>query len=262
MSSVLYYLLFYVFKYRRKVVFNNLKNSFPEKSLAELRELEKKHYRYLADLFTESAKLSSISKKELEEHVRIVNIDVVLNYLRKKQSIIVVLGHKGNWEFAGARFAMELPSELKAVYHPLTNKSFDKFFLELRTRFGNELYSMKDTVRGMIKNRNITTLTALIADQTPSKNNAFWLSFLNQDTPVFKGTEILAQKFNYPVIYASMNLIKRNYYKIEFTELVQNSANTSENEITKLHLAKLEEDILKEPETWLWTHRRWKHKRN
>ena len=261
LSDVLFLILFHVIKYRRKVVFKNLKNSFPSKSILEIKQIERNHYRYFADLMTESTKLFSISQKELADHVKILNKEVLLKYLEANQSIIVVLGHYGNWEFAGARFAMELPTQLKAIYHPLTNPYFDQLFIDLRSRFGNELYPMEDTVRKMFKNRNETTLTAFIADQTPSKHHAFWLPFLNQDTPVYKGTEMLAKKFNHPVVYATVNRVKRNYYEIKFEELCVNSSTTSDQEITKLHLAKLERDINNQPETWLWTHRRWKHKR-
>ena len=131
----------------------------------------------------------------------------------------------------------------------------------MRTRLGNKLYAMNDVLRGMIKDRDKTTLTAFIADQTPSPNNAYWTVFLNQDTPVFTGTEKIAKKLNYPIVYVTIKRPKRGFYEIESELLVSDSLGTSENEISELHTRKLEKDIINQPEIWLWTHRRWKHKK-
>jgi KDO2-lipid IV(A) lauroyltransferase len=132
---------------------------------------------------------------------------------------------------------------------------------DMRSRFGTKLYAMKDTMREMIKNRHEINTTAFIADQTPSPEGAYWTTFLNQDTPVFWGTEKIAQKLNYPVVYVTVNRVKRGYYEVNTEYLVKEPKNTKEGEISELHTKKLEQDIISQPEIWLWSHRRWKHKR-
>jgi len=132
----------------------------------------------------------------------------------------------------------------------------------MRTRLGNRLYAMNETLRGMVRDRKELTATAFIADQTPQPNGAYWTTFLNQDTPVFTGTEKIAQKFKYPVIYIAIKRPKRGLYEMSAELLVEHPENTTENEISELHTKRLERDIVENPEIWLWTHRRWKHKRN
>ena len=172
------------------------------------------------------------------------------------------MGHYGNWEWAGNTFSIMKSQQLYVIYHPLSNKHFDKLMYNMRTRFGTKLYAMKDTMREMIRNRNEVNITAFIADQTPSPEGAYWTTFLNQDTPVFWGTEKIAQKLNYPVIYVTVNRVKRGFYEVNTEYLVMEPKNTKEGEISELHTRKLEKDIIAQPEIWLWSHRRWKYKRN
>ena len=167
----------------------------------------------------------------------------------------------GTGELGGARFALEPLHKLYIVYHPLHNKYFDQLMYKMRTRLGNGLYPMMGTLRGMIENRRNITATAFIADQTPSPNGAYWMDFLNQDTPVFTGTGKIANKFNYPVVYASVKRVKRGYYSIHLEELCTTSNEVDPEEIVERFTKKLEQDIKEIPEFWLWTHRRWKHKR-
>ncbi len=171
------------------------------------------------------------------------------------------MGHMGNWEWAGNTFSLQCRHQLYVIYHPIGNKHFDGLMYRMRTRFGTKLIAMKNTFREMLGNKGGLNATAFIADQTPQPNNAHWMTFLNQDTPVFKGTEVIAKKLNIPVLYTSIDRTKRGYYKIHAEILVAEPANTAENEITELHTRRLEQDIIARPETWLWSHRRWKHKR-
>ncbi len=131
----------------------------------------------------------------------------------------------------------------------------------MRTRLGNKLYAMNDALRGMLRDRDKVTATAFIADQTPSPEGAYWTTFLHQDTPVFKGTEKLATKLNYPVLYVSVFRPKRGTYTIELELLTDNPKSCQENDISEMHTRRLQKDILLQPEIWLWTHKRWKHKR-
>jgi Kdo2-lipid IVA lauroyltransferase/acyltransferase len=179
------------------------------------------------------------------------------------QSILLVLGHKGNWEWAGNTFSLSCPHQLFVIYHPLGNRYFDKLMYKMRTRFGTRLIAMNDTFKEMVKSKNEITATAFIADQTPQPQSAHWMNFLNQETPVFLGAEKIATKMKRLVIFVSVQKIKRGYYKIVIKEEgILNPKDYQEGGLTEAHTRKLEEDIRQQPETWLWTHRRWKHKRN
>ena len=261
-SDGIYFLLYKVIGYRKRVVAENLKNSFPDKTPGELKKIEKQFYHYLVDLFLETLKTLTISKKEAIKRCKLTPNAIALfdELYTQRKSCILVMGHYGNWEWAGSSFSLINKQQLYVIYHPLTNTHFDKLMYGMRTRFGSKLYAMKDTMRGMIGNRNEVTATAFIADQTPSPENAYWTTFLNQKTPVFWGTEKIAQKLNYPVVYVTVNRIKRGYYEANAELLVSEPKNTKEGDISEMHTKKLEKDIIAQPEIWLWSHRRWKHK--
>ncbi len=259
----MYAVLYYGLGYRKDVVKQNLKNSFPEKSEAEINVICKKFYHHLCDLFLETFKTLTISKKEMLKHCCFSKEAEALfaRMADEKKSIVLVMGHLGNWEWAGNSFSLVCKQQLYVIYHPLSNKRFDGLIYRMRTRFGTKLIPMKETFRDMLKNRDEVNATAFIADQTPSPQNAYWTTFLNQDTPVFKGTEIIAKKINYPVVYATVKKIKRGYYEIFAELLEEHSGATKDGEISEKHTKKLEQDIIIQPETWLWSHRRWKHKK-
>jgi KDO2-lipid IV(A) lauroyltransferase len=248
--------------YRKKVVLENLRNSFPEKSEEEIRFLCKQFYRYFCDLLLEILKTLTISSKTVNNRISFDDVTVFKKYYDKGQSVIIVTGHQGNWELGGARFSTEPIHRLYVIYHPLANKYFDKLVYHMRTRLGNKLYAMNETLRGMLRDRDKITATAFISDQTPFPENAYWTTFLNQDTPVFNGPAKIARKLNYPVIYISLERPRRGYYKLRAEALIENPASLSEDEISELHTRRLERDIIAQPEIWLWTHRRWKHKRH
>lgn len=259
-SDFLFLIFYRILGYRKKVVSKNLRNSFPEKSASELKEIEIKFYHFFFDVIVETIKTLTISPKALKQSVSFSNTDVFKKYYDKGQSIIIVMGHYGNWELGGARFALEPLHKLFVVYQPLTNKYFDQLVYKMRTRLGNGLYSKKGTLRGMAGNRSELTATAFIADQTPSPVSAYWMDFLNQKTPVFQGTGRIAHKFKYPVVYASVKRCKRGSYTVFLEDLCPNPENLEPEDIVARFTRRLEEDIKAMPETWLWTHKRWKHK--
>lgn len=241
-----------------------MRNSFPKKSEEEIQKLAKGFYKYLCDITLETFKTLTISKKAMlkrcwfdKESLRILN-----DFAEQNKSGILTMGHLGNWEWSGNSFSLLCKQQLYVIYHPLSNKHFDKLLYNMRTRFGTGLIPMDNVFRGMLKNRTETTLTAFIADQTPPPDNAYWMTFLNQDTPVFKGTEVIATKMNYPVLYATVERKKRGYYEIHVELLAENPKSLGDGELTELHTRRLEKDIRVFPETWIWSHRRWKHKRN
>ncbi|MEZ5016333.1 MAG: lysophospholipid acyltransferase family protein [Flavipsychrobacter sp.] len=262
-SDFLYLVIYRIFGYRKKVVLQNLTNSFPEKSEEEIKILAKKFYKHLFDVFLETFKTLSISKEEMLKRCVFTPqaYKVFDDIAAKDKSIVLVLGHMGNWEWAGNTFSMSCKHQLYVIYKRIENKRFDDLVYKIRTRFGTKLIETKNTFREMVKNRNELNATAFIADQTATPENAHWMTFLNQDTPVFKGTEVIAKKLNYVVVYGTVKKVKRGYYEIYAEKMFDNPRDTAEGEISEAHTKKLEKDIIAQPEIWLWSHRRWKHKR-
>ncbi len=261
MSDLMRWILFGVFGYRREVIEKNLKNSFPDKSSDEIKRIHRKYEKHFCDLILETITTLSISPRRLDRHVTFENKELFEKYFQENQSIILVLGHMGNWELIGAAFASMPVHKLNVIYRPLKSKPFNRLIRYMRMRLGNGLYPMKETARRMIADRKETTATAFIADQAPSPENAYWMEFLSQDTPVFLGTERLGRKFDYPIIYMSVRKPTRGHYIAEAQLLAAKPSETDEGDITELHTRRLEQDIRRQPEIWLWTHRRWKHKR-
>ena len=260
-SDGLYVLVYSVLRYRKKVVLSNLRKAFPEKGDEEIQLICRRFYRYLCDLTLEGFKNLTISPAGLKKHILFEDTSIFEKYKAAGQSIIIVLGHFGNWELAGPRFSLEPIHSLYVVYHPISNPYFDRLTYRMRTRLGMQLYSMKNTFRGMLNNREACTATAFIADQTPSARNTHWMEFLRQDTAIFTGPGRLARRFKYPVIYISINRLGRGLYKIESELLAEKPEELTEEQITALYIRRLEKDILAQPELWLWTHRRWKRHR-
>lgn len=264
LSNVFFALLFHIVGYRKELVLQNLRNSFPEKTETELLLIRKKFYKHLCDLFLETFKTLTISTNSMLKHCYFsLEAKTLFTQLAAEgKSVILVMGHQGNWEWAGNTFSAEINSQLYVIYHPLANKYVNGLMYKMRTRFKGRLIAMKDTFKEMVAHRSEVTTTAFIADQTPHNlSSAHWMNFLNQDTPVFTGTERIARKLNYPVVYAFVKKVKRGYYEINAEMLVEHPAGTSDGEITELHTRRLEKDIISQPETWLWSHRRWKRKR-
>jgi KDO2-lipid IV(A) lauroyltransferase len=254
-------LLYNVLRYRVTVVRENLRKSFPEKSAAELRSIERAFYRWLCDLMLETLKTLTLSAEGVKARVAVEGEEVLRKYHAQGRSVILVMGHWGNWELGGARFASLGLHQLYVIYHPLQNPHFDRLVHHMRTRLGNRLYAMQDTTKGMLRDRGQVTATAFIADQTPPPERAHWTTFLNQDTPVFLGTEKIARKLGYPIVYVGIHTLGRGRYRMRFEELVADPAATADGEISELHTRRLEADIRRDPAHWLWSHRRWKHRR-
>ncbi|HNR54114.1 MAG TPA: lysophospholipid acyltransferase family protein [Flavobacteriales bacterium] len=262
LSDVLRLLLFGVFGYRRKVVLTNLRNSFPEKSEEGIQRIRRRFEQWFCDLTLETIKTLTISPTAVRRRVDFEGVELLRRYAEQGQSVVLVLGHFGNWELAGARYSAEpgLP-QLYVIYHPLQNKRFDRLVHHMRTRHGTRLYTMRETSKSMLRDRHLNTATAFIADQTPAPERAHWMTFLNQDTPVFQGTESLSRKLGYPVVYISITRPGRGHYHLQVETLVADPRSTDEGEITEIHTRRLEQDIINYPDLWLWTHRRWKHQR-
>jgi KDO2-lipid IV(A) lauroyltransferase len=262
-SDLVYFALYYVVSYRRKVVSINLKNSFPEKTDEERKTIEKKFYRHLADLIVEILKLTHMSDKEQNKRFTYSNLEVIDKLREEKRDIIAVMGHYNNWEWPTL-----LPGYLKyktiIIFKPLQNKYFNGFFNNQRSKHGIVLTPTSLIIREIIKYKinNIKTFSVFISDQIPAKGDIkYWTTFLNQDTAVFTGAGKIAAKYDMAVVFFHVQKIKRGYYNLDIELLHEHTAGLSEKDITETHVRRLEEIIREKPEFWIWSHRRWKHKK-
>ncbi|MTI40174.1 lysophospholipid acyltransferase family protein [Fulvivirga lutimaris] len=261
-SSGVYGLMFHVIGYRKKVVKENLRNAFPDKTETEISAITKKYYKYLCDLIFETLKTVTWNERDVHKRVKMHDVELMDKLYEQGRSIVIVMGHLGNWEWAGPGFSLNYKHQLYVVYQPLSNKYFERIFSGSRTKFNTKIVPRKDTLRSMISNKKTISATALIADQAPTPvKTAVWMDFLNQDTPVFNGPEKIAKMLDYAVVYMDVQRVKRGYYEVVPTLLFDEPKESDENEITTAFNKKLEEGIKERPETWLWSHRRWKHKR-
>jgi KDO2-lipid IV(A) lauroyltransferase len=264
LSDGLYYLMYYLIRFRKKVVFRNLTNSFPDKNRAEIEQLAKKFYRHFCDLIFESVKLFSISSEEVIKRSRHVNPELPDAFFDKGRSIIIVCGHYNNWEMWAQACNPQMKHQAVGIYTPLSNKFFNKQFARSRGRNGVVLVAKDDVKHFFTAGKDESIAVIFGADQSPSPHTkrVYWTSFLNQDTAVMFGTEKYAREYNYPVIFAAINKVKRGYYTVRFELLEEHPAATAYGEITERHTRRLEQQILEQPEYYLWTHRRWKRKRS
>ena len=261
-ADVLFFFIYYIVHYRRKVVQQNLANAFPEKSLAERQVIEKKYFRFLADLIVETVKLYTLSEKETIKRVEVRDGALLQNAAyRQGKSIIAAVGHYGNWESGCLRMGLVKERKCIIAYKPLSNLTYNHFFLKLRSRFGAIMVPMKSTFRTVVAHRKEVTLTVLAGDQTPSREETnYFTNFLNQPTAVFLGVEKLAKATDSLVVFCDVRRVKRGYYSCTFVPLFDNPKLTAEYEITNAHVQYLENVIREEPQYWLWSHRRWKFK--
>ncbi|RZT95561.1 KDO2-lipid IV(A) lauroyltransferase [Ancylomarina subtilis] len=263
-SNLLFLVCYYLLSYRKSIVVSNLKASFPEKNKTEIKQITRKFYHFFCDFIVESLKCFSISEKQALDRCKITNPEILDNLYRNNKSIVLASGHYNNWEMAAACLNLSLKHQAAALYKPLSNKFFNKKFIESRSKFGIELIPKKEGKDYLKNNTDRNLIIGFGCDQCPkkSKNNLFWTRFLNQDTAIMFGTEKYAIEFNYAVIFMNMTRVKRGYYEIDLQIIEENPCSTSYGEISKKHTQLLEEQIRRDPAYWLWTHKRWKLKRD
>ena len=264
-SDFLFWLLYKVIGYRRRVVWKNLSASFPEKSQAELKDIECGFYHFLCDYFVETVKMMTISKKEIKKRMVFKGIEDLDEVIESGQSIALYLGHYCNWEWVTSMPLWVTPKvQCGQIYHPLENKYFDKLLLRSRQRLDALCISMQDTLREVVryKREGQPIMIGYISDQAPNWVNIHhWVDFLNQDTPVFTGTERIVKKMNHAVFYVDMRRIKRGYYEAEFKLMTRDPKELEDFKLTDMYFDMLEKSIRRAPEFWLWSHNRWKRTR-
>lgn len=262
-SDFLFFITYWVTKYRRNVVIMNLRNSFPEKDERTIRAYEKGFYRNLCDYSVETFKLLSISKQELKKRMKYINPEIIEPYRDKKQSVIYVTSHQFNWEWLVAAGSISLPIPVDFVYQAPSNKFFNQFTLRLRTRFGGYPIKRADVARELIRRRDIVRGVAIVADQFPGHDNdkRYWTTFLNQETAFFQGVNQLSYMTQYPVFFAKMSHPKRGYYTIELIKIAEPPYEKDNFGMIENYVKATERVIKNDPAGWLWSHKRWKKKR-
>ncbi len=261
-SDFLYVVLYKIAGYRKKVVIQNLRNSFPEKSPAEINKIANLFYHHLCDVIVESFKSFTISQDEILKRMVLLNPGLINSYYDKGQSVIISGGHYNNWEWIATSIDQQIKHQSIAIYKQLANKFFDKKMRDTRGRFGLRMVSTKSVKETFEANKQILTATIFGSDQSPGKvATSYWMKFLNQDTAVLYGTEKYAKEYNYPVLFGTIAKVKRGYYTLSLSVVENDPVSSPFGAITEKATHLLEEEIKKIPQYWLWTHRRWKHKK-
>lgn len=266
-SSFVAWLAHSVVRYRVGICRENIRSSFPEMSDEEVAATVKGFYRFLADYFIETVKLGSMSADEMKRRMEFENIEEVNADLRAGHNVSIFLGHFCNWEWVSS---MPLWLDLSTgavpcqIYHPLSNVAADQVFGSIRSRFGATNLPMATSAKTLMEMsaKGIPSITGYIADQTPSwRAIHHWIPFLHHDTPVFTGAEKISRKIHSAAYYLDMSRPERNRYVGRFVKITSDTSEEPVNKVTETYFGMLEKSIERQPPLWLWTHRRWKHKR-
>lgn len=267
LQDVIYWVLYKCCRYRVRVVNENLRRSFPEMSSREIRDVRRKFYMNLSEIIVDTVSLARMSDAECRRRVRIRDLDALLRAVEGR-NVIFTTAHYGCWEYTSFLCAYTDSHYIAAVYHRLASAVMDELFLRLRMRRNMALIPMKEIIRYFILNHRDgnrpgrPVAIGLIADQNPPRRpNSHWFRFLGQDTLFFDGTERMALKFGLPVYFCRFRRVKRGFYESEFVRIYDGRETVAPNEITERYVRELESEIRENPGMWLWSHRRWKHRR-
>ncbi len=259
-SDFITFLLKYIVRYRKRVIMDNLRSSFPEKSEAELHKIRSKFYKNFSDMIVEAFKSLTVSEKTMHKHYRLNNPEVFTDLQQKGKGVIMVMGHYANFEWTAMFMPKLVTHNCFAVFQPLRNKYFNRQIIAIRERFGLKLFPMSDTYEFMLNNPSKTPLYVFMADQSPMKSRIKYTTpFLNQQTPVHLGVENLSKKCGLAVVFIEVNRYKRGHYEVNAELLFEDVKDLPQYEVTDTHVKALEKIIIKKPEDWLWSHKRWKH---
>jgi Kdo2-lipid IVA lauroyltransferase/acyltransferase len=261
LSDMLVFFIYRIFGYRRKVVIKNIVNSFPDKSPQEHKQIVRDFYRHFCDLIVESLKTFTMSEAEVRQRAKLINAEYINRFYDQGKSVIIATGHYNNWELLAVALNLEIKHQAVAIYRALKNKFFDEKMQSSRGKFGLILTSTK-VAREEFEKGEALIAVAFAFDQSPGRSNrCYWGKFLNQDTPMTFGAEKYAKDYDMPVLFMHINKVKRGHYTYKFSDAIEEPRHTEYGEITKKINALLEQDIIANPQYYLWSHKRWKYKR-
>lgn len=263
LSDGLYYLVYHVVRYRRRVVYANLRSSFPEKSEAEIERIAKDFYSFFCDYIVETLKFFSMGEKNIRKRMKFEGLNQVKEDFANGRSVSVYLGHYCNWEWISS-LGLHLNEQCGQIYHPLENATLDRLFLYMRGRFKAQSIKMDDTFLTILKwkKEGRKNIVGYIADQVPGYNNIhYWADFLHHDTPVFTGAERISKIMDTAVYYIDVERPRRGYYVARFIKIADSLNEHPVFFATEQYFRLLEQNIQRAPQYWLWSHKRWKRTR-
>jgi KDO2-lipid IV(A) lauroyltransferase len=263
-ADVACFFTYRVFRYRRGEVRENLRRALPDKSPGEIKRIEKKFYRHLADIAVELYKLWHAPEHVLARRCVFKGLEIPRKFIAEGRSLVVVAGHHGNWEWLSLFGLHAEGTPYLALHKPLHDRVMERLSRRVRSRFGTVLVTRNDLSRAILKHRadGRPFIVTFIADQTPKESTLnFWTTFLGRETPVFRGAEKIAAKYDMPVLFLGMRKVRRGHYEAIFHLVHEHPATLPVGELTRMHTRFLEEEIREQPEYWLWSHRRWKYAR-
>ena len=264
-ENLLFFILYYCLRYRMKVVNENLRNSFPEKSVGELAVIRRNFYRTLAEIFVDTVNMAHMGEEKARTVLTVKGFDEHYKAVHGRDWIAMT-AHFGCWEYCSYWGLYERSQMLVAVYHPLRSKVMERLYQRLRNYENSMTVAMKDSLRFYLRNRECgvdgkNLVMGLIADQNPPRRpDSHWFRFLNQDTIFFDGGEKLALRCGLPVYCCWLRRVKPGYYEMDFDRIYDGEEEVAPHEITERYVRRLEQKIREYPDLWMWSHKRWKHK--
>ena len=264
LSDILYVLAYHVVRYRRAVTKNNLANAYPEMSDSKRKEIERAYYHHICDLIIEGIYNLYANPRSIMKRYRFVNREIVNRYYEKGQSIVLMSAHYNNWEYMITSLNYQLMHHGVGVGKPLQDKAVANYITRRRGRFGTEIVDQTN-VRQLMQYyhaHHVPVAYMMLSDQSPNDvHKSFWTLFMHQETPFLYGAEYFARKYNMPVLYYEVTKVRRGYYEVRFTPLCENPSEVPQYVITSRYIKMLNETIDRQPEFWLWSHKRWKRTR-
>ncbi|MEQ8217708.1 MAG: lysophospholipid acyltransferase family protein [Arenibacter sp.] len=260
-SDFVFFVLFYVVGYRKRVVTENLARAFPDKSKKEIKKIKKAFYHHMCDMFLEMVKTLNLSKEELKERYKIINIEVLQDIV-KDRSVLIVCSHYANWEW-NVSINNYVNAKGYAVYQKIGNSYFDDLIKKIRAKWNTTLITQQETVKTVYRNvqNGVISAYGMVSDQSPQVKRAqYWSEFMGVKVPIFNGPESMARKLDLAVVFLKVSKVKRGYYQAEFIPITTAGKQTKNHEITDQFLRLTEQQIKEKPEHYLWTHKRWKHR--
>ncbi len=260
-SDFVFFLVYHVIGYRKKVVRENLELVFPEKSKEEIYRIQKNFFKHMCDMFLEMVKTMNLSKEDIKKKYHIVNVELIQE-IEKEKSILIPCSHYANWEW-NVSLNLYVKAKGYAVYQKVANKYFDNMVRNFRSKWNTDLITTHETVRTVIGNekQGVKSIYGMVSDQSPMVVHAhYWDTFMGVTVPIYNGVEVLARKLDLAVVFLKVSKVKRGYYRAEFIPITLSGKNTEPNEITKKFIELTEQQIKEKPEHYLWSHKRWKHR--
>lgn len=261
LSKFGYVLVYYLIRYRRDIVNDNLLHAFPEKSVSERLDIEKNYYRFICDNFVEVIHSPTMTKQQLLDRIEFTNLDVIQPYIDAKQSMQFLSIHQGNWEWVLQILSSKLDVPLDAIYKPLHSPSFEAFLFKNRSRFGSHLIPSKNAIKELLRKRREFRAFIMTAEQAPiRRDKKYWQLFFNRPSSFYLGPQKIAELTKYPVFYLQVHRHKQGHYQLSFELIAEPPFEKNSFKVLDAYITCIEKSIRAQPETWLWSNRKWRKK--